>query len=140
MEIEEKALSLLKKHQLKKTSGRMEILQCLMTIPHAVSHSDIEEQLGAKLDRVTIYRTLNSFEEAGITHKVMDLEGISKFALCSNCDHHHHHDEHIHFECTNCKNTFCLDNELTPSLNMPDGYSMSGFDITVQGICKNCNQ
>lgn len=139
MSVWEKATNLLRKHELKKTSSRLEILKVLMELDYAVSHSELESILSEKLDRVTIYRTLNAFEESGITHKILDNEGIAKFALCHDCDHDHHHDEHIHFHCTKCQNIYCLDHAPTPQLEMPSGYKMDDFSISVSGVCQTCN-
>ena len=66
----------------------------------ATSQPDLESLMN-DVDRVTLYRILNVFEEKGIIHKVFDLNGTANYAICtSNCQEHRHHDEHLHFNCT----------------------------------------
>ena len=130
---------ILKRHTLKKTQTRTDVLQLFLSRNYALSHTDIESNLSKSYDRVTLYRTLNSFEDKGITHKVMGEDGIAKFALCDSCDEHHHSDEHIHFQCNKCKNIYCLDDVYLPKLNFPNGYKVEDFSIIAKGICKSCN-
>lgn len=129
---------LLKNHGLKKTDIRLKVLTEFLQCDHALSHQDLEASL-AQIDRVTLYRTLNSFESKGITHKVLDQHGVSKYALCkSDCSEHAHHDNHFHFHCTNCNKTVCLDDHLTQTISLPKGYQMSDIRLNVRGLCKDC--
>ena len=135
-----KASDILKDHRLRITDNRQAILEHFLTFDHAISHADIENKLGSGFDRVTIYRTLSSFEDKGIIHKVIDDTGVTKYALCSDhCDENEHADNHIHFKCTNCNQTFCLDHLGVPEFQLPDGYHSMGVDVLVQGICARCN-
>src|ERR1700748_1298988 len=105
---------LLERHHLKKTGPRLKVLSMLSSKNVATSQPDLESVMD-DIDRVTLYRILNAFEEKGIIHKVFDLNGTANYAMCSsNCEENHHHDEHLHFNCTFCKNVYCLDD-----LNLP---------------------
>jgi len=100
--------SLLEKHHLKKTGPRLKVLSMLSAKNVATSQPDLEGVMN-DIDRVTLYRILNAFEEKGIIHKVFDLNGTANYAMCSsNCGEDHHHDEHLHFNCTLCKNVYGL--------------------------------
>jgi len=66
MEATVKAENILKSNGLRKTHIRLEMLQIFMGSNHALSVNDLEKNLKASHDRVTIYRALNSFEENGI--------------------------------------------------------------------------
>jgi Fur family ferric uptake transcriptional regulator len=91
---------LLQKHHLKKTSPRLKVLSMLSAKNVATSQPDLEGVMD-DIDRVTLYRILNAFEEKGIIHKVFDLNGTANYAMCSpECGEDHHHDEHLHFNCT----------------------------------------
>jgi Fur family transcriptional regulator, ferric uptake regulator len=95
--------SILKEFSLRNTSCREEILQVFLNKNFALSHADIENKLSENFDRVTIYRTLKTFLDKGIIHKVLDDEGTTKYALCKEaCAHHEHHHEHVHFKCIQC--------------------------------------
>jgi Fur family transcriptional regulator, ferric uptake regulator len=130
--------AILEKHNLRKTSIRSEVLAMFMDKPFALSHANIEDVFGKKYDRVTIYRTLHSFEENGLIHKVPDDTGVLKYAMCLEaCTSHSHHDEHIHFFCNRCSRTYCLAIHI-PSVSLPSGYEISGLSLTAYGVCVEC--
>ena len=130
---------ILKEYGLKKTQARTLILECLQSKEYALSHKDLEEALSNELDRVTIYRTLNSFEEKGIVHKVLNEDGVSYYAVCqNNCDHHHHHDNHIHFHCISCRKIYCLSDFNLSGIKIPAGFSIKDTDLKIEGLCKHC--
>lgn len=127
------------KHKLRKTPVRADILAIFFNKPFALSHGDLEETLKGKYDRVTIYRTLHLFEKKGLIHKVPDENGLSKYALCSHdCSSIQHHDEHIHFLCSSCGHTFCLNTIQVPDIALPQGYTPTVFSFTIHGICPKC--
>jgi Fur family ferric uptake transcriptional regulator len=131
---------LLAKHHLKKTSSRLRVLSMLASKQVATSQPDLEEVI-EDVDRGTLYRILTVFEEKGIIHKVYDLNGTANFALChSNCEENHHHDEHLHFNCINCNNVYCLDDLDLPNIHLPQGFSNINFKLSATGICPSCNK
>lgn len=76
-----------------------------------------------KIDRVTIYRTLQTFVDKGIIHIIPTSDNSIRYALCKDeCTEGHHHDHHIHFVCNKCNNTCCLDDVATPDIKLPKGY------------------
>jgi Fur family ferric uptake transcriptional regulator len=133
-----KAVDTLKGHKLRITETRTKVLGQFMNGHKALRQTDLENTLGDKFDRVTIYRTLNAFLESGIIHKIPDDSGVTQYALCDNCDAHEHHDEHIHFKCTNCNKLECLDHYTVPKFEVPKGYTVASADMVVTGICGEC--
>jgi Fur family ferric uptake transcriptional regulator len=131
---------LLEHHKLRRTKIRLEILNIFLDRNYALAHSEIEETISKEFDRVTIYRTLKSFEEQGLIHRVLDESGAAKYALClhEHNETHKHHDQHIHFNCVQCGHTFCLENIPIPEIKLPAPYQLQKFDFLAQGICKNC--
>lgn len=133
--------NILKEYELRNTSCREEILDIFLQRNFALSHADIESTIHEDFDRVTVYRTLKTFLDKGLIHKVLDDEGVTKYALCKErCSHTEHHHEHVHFKCTSCGLTNCLDNVQIPNISLPLGYSLSEASLLIQGICQNCNQ
>jgi Fur family ferric uptake transcriptional regulator len=131
---------LLEKHQLKKTGARLRVLSMMYAKNTATSQPDLESVMH-DIDRVTLYRILNVFEEKGIIHKVFDLNGTANYAVCSSgCHEHHHHDEHLHFNCTACKGVFCLNDLSLPAINLPAGFEASGFTLYASGLCPKCSK
>ena len=130
---------ILKRSQLSVTASREKILHLFLEQTGALAHGDIEKKAGEKFDRVTVYRTLQTFVEKGIIHTIPTADNSIRYALCKDdCAEGHHHDQHIHFVCTNCRNTYCLDDIVTPDIKLPKGYSSSHIEVVVEGTCKNC--
>lgn len=132
-------LDILKKNNLRATPIRKELLQLFLNSENALSSHDIEKKL-SDLDRVTLYRTLKSFQEKGIIHRAFDNTDTTKYASCNDhCDAHAHHDEHLHFHCSECDSTFCVDEIPIPKLEMPVGFTAQKTNIVVDGICEKCS-
>ena len=136
---DKKADELLRKNSLSITGSRKKIIQLFLAQDGALAHGDIEKKAGEKFDRVTIYRTLQTFVDKGIIHTIPTSDNSIRYALCKDaCSEGHHHDHHVHFVCTNCNNTFCLDDVVTPDIKLPQEYKAKHIEVVVEGICKNC--
>jgi Fur family transcriptional regulator, ferric uptake regulator len=130
---------ILKKNQLSVTDSRKKILELFIKNKGALAHADIEKKTGEHFDRVTIYRTLNTFVDKGIIHLIPTTDNSVLYALCKdNCEHGHHHDNHVHFICNKCSKTTCLDTVTVPVVNLPDGFEPIEAAMVVNGICKEC--
>jgi len=137
--IENKIAGLLKRNNLSITDSRKKILHLFLEQTGALAHGDIEKRAGEKFDRVTVYRTLQTFVDKGIIHTIPTADNSIRYALCKDeCAGGHHHDHHIHFVCHKCNNTYCLDDVVTPKIKLPKGYSAEHVEVVVDGICKNC--
>lgn len=131
---------LLKRHNIRITTMRKDILDIFLECDKAMSHHDIELQL-EDCDRITLYRNLKNFQEKGIIHKAIDGTNTPKYALCEHeCDEHHHHDNHVHFHCERCGNTFCLDDVQLPQISTPEGYAISSSNLILNGTCNICHK
>lgn len=129
----------LKKHQVRPTLIREQVLQLLTEKKYALSHSDIENILNEKSDRVTIYRTLNTFVDNGIIHKIFDQNGVTKFALCHDeCGPSNHIDQHFHFQCKYCQHVYCLDDIALPKIFFPKNFTILELQLKAEGICPDC--
>ena len=71
----------LKRHNLSVTESRKRILQIFLEEKGALAHGDIEKRAGEKFDRVTIYRTLQTFLEKGIIHSIPTADNAIRYAL-----------------------------------------------------------
>lgn len=130
---------LLKNFRLRSTPSRQEILHLFLRKEYALSHGDIEKEINNDLDRVTVYRTLKTFLDRGLIHKVLDDEGALKYALCNEaCTTAEHHHNHVHFKCTKCGQTNCLNIEI-PSVKLPKGYKPTELNLLIQGVCESCS-
>lgn len=130
---------LLKDFRLRTTVSRQAILHLFLQKDYALSHGDIENGIDNSLDRVTVYRTLKTFLDKGLIHKVLDDEGSLKYALCNEaCSIKGHHHDHVHFKCVKCGQTSCLDIEV-PGIKLPKGFKPKEVNILIQGICNQCD-
>jgi Fur family ferric uptake transcriptional regulator len=129
---------LLRRNRMSVTESRRKILQLFLSNTGALSHGDIEKKAGEKFDRVTVYRTLQTFVDKGIIHIIPTADNSIRYALCKDDCSEGHHDHHVHFVCTRCSNTYCLDDVVTPEVNLPKGYTPAHVEVVVEGICKTC--
>ncbi|MFN9709830.1 MAG: Fur family transcriptional regulator [Bacteroidota bacterium] len=137
--MESRVRELLKKNHLSITDSRLQVLSLFYKAAGALAHADIEKKAGDKMDRVTIYRTLQTFEEKGLIHTIPTSDNSVKYALCKEqCAHGHHHDNHVHFICNTCSKTICLDDVLVPEVKLPKSFVPTNANMVVNGICKDC--
>jgi Fur family transcriptional regulator, ferric uptake regulator len=133
-------LTILQSHKLRITDCRLDIIQEFLAKNVALSHSDLEETLNQQFDRVTIYRTLKTFLDKDLIHKVLDDSGATKYALCAHGESEHHHNhEHVHFKCETCGETTCLEDITLPQVKLPAGFIKKEMNLLVQGICEKCH-
>ena len=132
---------LLQHHNVRKTNGRLSVLQTLLKSRKALSHTELHEQIKKDLDRVTLYRILEQFEKRGIIHKVPDDQVSVKYALCDHSEHdlnHTHSDNHAHFKCQSCGETLCLDDSTIPNIAVPRGFQVNERFLLLGGLCSKC--
>jgi Fur family ferric uptake transcriptional regulator len=132
--------AILRKNHLSITDGRRRILELFLQQDGALSHGDIEKKAGEKFDRVTVYRTLQVFLEKGLIHSIPSVDNSIRYALCKHdCSGGRHRDDHVHFVCTSCGTTVCLEDVVVPAVKLPGGYVSEQVEMLVSGICKSCN-
>ncbi len=102
---------------------RRAVLRAFLAKTYAQSSHDLEQGLDANTDRITLYRTLKTFEEKGVIHRVIDNTDILRYALCSReCARHAHTDDHVHFKCSACLHTYCLNQVAIPAVALPGAF------------------
>ncbi len=131
---------ILRRKHLSITDSRKKILSLFLNSQDALTHGDIESKAGEKFDRVTVYRTLQTFVEKGIVHTIPTSDNSIRYALCKDCEEGHHHDNHVHFICSNCNKTFCLDDVVSPQVDLPNGFIADNVQVVINGICRDCGE
>ena len=132
-------IDILRKHGLHVTDSRRVILNLFLKYDGALAHADIEKYSSSLYDRVTVYRTLQTFLEKGIVHLVPTVDNATLYALCKhNCIEGHHYDNHVHFICSHCNKTSCLDDIDVPEVKLPRGFRPLHAAMIISGICKMC--
>ena len=132
---------LLKKNRLKLTSTRLRVLELFLANDRALTVTDFSRLTNDLFDRVSLYRTLKTFEDAGIIHRIIGVSNASSYALSQirKIVEQPRLDQHLHFSCIQCSSVYCLDDQSVPTVILPDIYEVYSLSMTVIGICRFCN-
>src|SRR3989339_48549 len=122
--MEAKITAILRKHQLSITEARKKILSLFWETGNALAHGDIEQKSSEDFDRVTIYRTLQTFVEKGIIHTIPTSDNSVRYALCKD----------------ECATTYCIDEVSVPKVKLPKGFRAVQTDLVISGTCNKCEQ
>jgi len=134
------SIEILKRNKLKHTKQRIRVLEDISANAFAISQPTLEKKLGKEIDRVTLYRILNTYVDKGIVHRIVDLNGTANYAICSSaCSAAQHHDEHVHFNCTTCNKVFCLATKV-PEIKITEGFKAETISLIAYGVCKECSK
>ena len=129
----------LARHGLRPTPTRRAVLRAFRGQPYALSGADIEKELGAGTDRITLFRTLKAFVDQGLLHRVADETDVVRYAACSiECSAGAHFDNHVHFKCGTCAHTYCLSQVAIPAVALPGGFRAERRDYLLSGTCQLC--
>jgi Fur family ferric uptake transcriptional regulator len=127
------------RHGLRQTPVRRAVLAALTGKGYALTGAEIEQEIGADTDRITLYRTLKSFEQQGLIHRVIDDTDVLRYAACSiECSADAHFDNHVHFKCGVCSHTYCLSQVAIPAVQLPGGFQAQRRDFLLSGTCQFC--
>lgn len=131
-----KIKDILKTHKLRVTTVRVDVLEFFIRKNKTLSFKDLETEF-TDFDRVTLYRTLSSFTDSGVLHKIPDDSGFATYGLCHDtCSSEDHNHDHMHFKCNECGNIECLELNIPP-VKVP-GYQVTEANLILKGICINC--
>ncbi|TWP29868.1 transcriptional regulator [Apibacter muscae] len=123
---------------VKPTNMRILVYNFLKNKKVALSLTEIENYF-EYADRITIYRTLKTFEEKGLVHSIQE-NNTSKYILCKeDCDEQLHNDWHLHLSCKICGETTCREEVVIPEiLNVK--FRIEEIHFSAKGICERCLQ
>ena len=126
--------------QITPTPMRELVLEFLLKQTAAISLNDLEDEFQHS-DKVTLFRTLKTFEEKGVIHDIKNENESTKYALCQEeCGNGTHYDIHIHFYCIDCKELICLPKEDLPQVKLPFDYELKEISFVARGICNKCKK
>ncbi len=87
----------------------------------------------ARVDRVSIYRTLELLKEFKLIDPVVNIDGQQFYEKNEDVDHHHH------IICTNCKKTKCISCRHEELPKIP-GFSDVRHSFILTGLCTICKK
>lgn len=122
---------------LRVTANRLLVARALAGRHHPMSLAEVETELDT-VDRSVVFRCLTAFAEAGVTHVIDDGSGSLKYELCHHPGHCTPAEQHVHFYCTGCHSTTCLESVRVPEVVLPEGYRPQFVSYLVKGLCPAC--
>ena len=117
---------------------RLLVLKELVESPTTLSLKTLEAKF-ERADKATLYRTLKTFEEKKLIHSVDDGTGSLKYSLCAESCECEPEDQHVHFYCEKCEETFCLTQSQIPKIQIPSGFEASSARMVFKGVCAGCS-
>ena len=128
--------ALLKKNGSSLTKPRKLVFDLLLDREPQTMQVLIQRAAG-RVNRATIYRTIELFEELGIVHR-LNIGWKYKIELSDMFVGHHHH-----FYCTSCHKTYNLEpnsmlETMIDSLVSKEGFAPRGHQLEIYGLCENC--
>lgn len=137
LENHETVKKLLKGAGLRNTKQRIRVLELLLEQGVPLSHSEISGLLGEPMDKVTLYRTLQTLQSVGIVHQVQGLDGVWRFCAhdpgVEGCP-----GDHPHFLCLSCGKMTCMTDQQLPHVDVPEGVEVGGKQLVIYGTCRDC--
>ncbi len=130
--------SVLREAGLRVTRQRMAVLDALKDRTEALSAQDVYHefrQRGESIGLSTVYRALESLQEAGLLDSV-DREGEQAFRYCSTGHHHH-------LICISCNEVAELKGtiveEWVDRVSQAHDFEVTGHKADIYGRCASCS-
>ena len=132
------AREMLKSAKLYCTEPRMSILKAMINSDRPLDQNELAKLLSKNhFDKVTIYRTLECFLDAGLVHKAFLQKRAWFFELTHHCSKIQCHP---HFTCTKCGLTECLIDVPVPMVKgLKKGIVIHRQQTRLEGLCEKCN-
>lgn len=134
------ALQILTEFRLSKTPHRIAVLNLLIGAERILSAGEItgamKNQKG--INKVTIYRMLNTFKDSGIIREVTTEQGIKHYEMACV-----HNPVHPHFFCVKCRTMACLSSLPAPEIaKLFKGrhFKIDTISIHLTGVCAECQE
>lgn len=102
----------------------------------ATSVVDLVDHFKEEMNKSTVYRILEKFEEDGLIHSFRGKDGLTWYAKCADCSAESHDDSHPHFQCQECGKVECL--PVRVPLPSVDNHNIKSAEILLLGQCEAC--
>ena len=136
---EKSCVRLLEEHGIKPTANRIVVVRALATSMLPQSLAELEQRIGT-IDKSNVFRALMLFREHHLVHAIEGSSDGTKYELCHSHDKEHDDDQHPHFYCEVCQQTYCLDYAQVPEIQLPEGFEMTSANLMLKGICPHCKK
>ena len=134
---EKDCVRLLEEHDIKPTANRIVVVRALCASMLPQSLAELEHKI-ATIDKSNIFRALTLFREHHLVHAIEGSSDGTRYELCHSHDKEHDDDQHPHFYCEVCQQTYCLDGVELPKPAVPQGFEIRSVNYIIKGICPHC--
>lgn len=119
------------------TAARKEVC-ALLWEQEPLSMHELTARSKGKLDRASLYRTIDLFERLGLVERIY-IGWKYKVELSDIFAHHHHH-----ISCLECGKIVAITEEdeiekLIQGLAEKHGFTAQGHQLEVRGLCEQCS-
>ena len=126
-------IALLESHGVKPTANRLMVAKALTETIQPLSLSELER-------RIQTIDKSNVFKEHHLVHAIEGSGDGTRYELCHSHCENHDEDQHPHFYCEVCQQTYCLDHLHMPEAMLPDGFEAHSVNFVIKGICPHCRE
>ncbi len=120
---------LLKKHNLKVTDKRINILSAIIDLKEDATIKNILTNC-KDMDKTTVYRNLEALEESGLLTR--EIDGNNIIYLVNG--HHKHH-----LTCTKCHTSVEIDCPFDKQEKV-NGFEITNHYLNLEGVCSKCQK
>src|SRR5690554_7891070 len=124
---------------IKPTAVRLWIFKAMVEYPQAFSLSDLEAVLET-VDKSTISRTITLFHNHLVIHGIDDASRSMKYSVCNDDCQCELNELHVHFNCTHCHKTYCLESVSIPPVQLPEKFLLENINFVMKGLCDKCSE
>lgn len=132
-------ISLLQVHGIKPTANRILVAKALASSIQPQSLAELERRI-ISIDKSNIFRALVLFREQHLVHAIEGSSDGTRYELCYSHDHEHDDDQHPHFYCEKCQQTYCLNDAELPEIQLPQGFEAHSANLMIKGLCPHCKK
>ena len=131
-----KSRFILSKHGISRTKFRIMLLSLFFASKKSLLIEDILQYFNYSINKVTVYRSLESFEKKGLIHKVPDRNNFKRYSLCKKEESSMVSDTHNHghFICYSCNQTFCIEDVKSPDITYLKGFDIKELRLILEGF------
>ena len=131
----------LKQKGIKNTRAKSALLYILKNnkAPMDVNTLHKECQKTTSVNLATVYRTIQQFHEKNLVQEFLDKDSVTQYEYINQNSR-----AHPHFQCEKCDTVFCLGelsfDDALYFANMANKHKVNTINITLNGVCEECQK
>lgn len=127
--------------EVRYTSGRRSVVASMARLNGPESASELHSRMDVPLS--SLYRSLTVLADSGVLQRHHDADGLARFELAEWLAGHHHH-----LVCIQCGGVEDFEagpaeaalEELAQAVAGEAGYEVTGHNLEIEGLCRDCRR